>query len=812
MQSWRRASTLAMIAGVCAAIGCGTEDAGNKPAVRNNETPDMAIDQSTGPDLSADDMPAGGDLGPDDMPVTPDQGMDMPGPISCTTSAGCTPPTLCALDPATGQTVCKDPTGTGDTGAMCGSGAECRSGICVNGLCGAPCVDATDCPAGFGCEPRALPIEGGMDVTLNVCVVRPSSCLSDPNCQAPQRCVIDRSGQSVALECEAPVPGGKELGAACGVDGDCISGLCLSNVCTRPCERPNDCATDGSFICEPTSVSASNGGSSANINLCKPRPATQCLSDAQCTNPQRCVATRSASGVDFSCGMPNAGAGEVGALCGQDDQCAQNLCLSGLCAPPCQGTGDCRPGADFLCELREVQLPNNVRDNVQVCVPPTLCDEADDCRINETCFVRRSTSAIDLYCRSANAGGGSLGQVCSQDSECASNLCYEGRFGKVCSQPCGQDADCPIAGYECKVVGVNSANNTPINTRICAPRSPAPCTANDDCATGLTCAIVPNVSGSALESACIPAAGRQPSGVACSSNDACASRLCLNGACAAPCEDATQCGNNQICGKNVTVNKDNLVGSFDVCRVPAETRCSASDQCDSARVCGELRPAMAGGLEAFCRFPNTGATIKQLGAACVADSECREGLCSQLSDECTVVCNQDANCNVAAGQICAVYETGNAPAIGLCTKACSDNSGCDPGLVCTINADPPNNDIDQVCQLPTGMSDLGAPCAGSNDCNTGICLSNILSNATACTTDAQCAAGDTCRCPVDQPNCMDSAKRCATVSNRCTRVCDGNSDCTGGAPGNQLTACSPNIFVTRPDGATTKQMSFCSAP
>jgi hypothetical protein len=793
------------------ASGCGEDGTGNKTVIINNATPDMSMDMGAA-DQGTEDLSGPGDMG--DMSVQPDQAADMAdmASMACQTAAGCSAPRVCALDSMTGQTVCKDPVGSGETGAMCQTGADCRSNLCVNRLCAAPCQDATSCPAGFACEPRMIPLDGGSSVTVNVCVVAPKGCLANADCQAPQLCVVDRSGTSVTLTCQAPVPGGGELGARCGADGDCLSGLCLNNACSQPCERPNDCAQDGSYLCEPTTVSTASG-TGATVNLCKPRPATQCLSDAQCVTPQRCIAQRGANGIDFVCGMPNAGAGEVGALCGQDDHCASNLCLSGRCAPPCQGTGDCRGAADYLCELREVQLPNNVRDSVQVCTPPTLCDEADDCRINETCYVRRRQSTIDLYCRAPNAGGGTLGQVCTQDSECASNLCHNSRFGRVCSMPCAQNADCPVAGYECTTAGVASQNNTPINTRICAPRSPAPCNSNDDCATGLTCAIVPNISGSALESVCIPTAGRQPTGVACGSNDACSSRLCLGGFCAAPCEDTTQCGGNQLCALNTNVNKDNLVGTFNVCRVPQDTRCAASDQCaDGVRVCGELRQNMQGDIEAYCRFPNTGAGIQQLGAACTMDNQCREGLCSPLSNECSVVCNQDAHCNQAAGQICATFSFGNSLDLGLCTKSCADNASCPAGLVCTINPDPLANDIDQICQQPAGMADLGAPCASANECHTGLCLSTLLYNNTACTTDAQCGAGNVCRCPVDQPNCQAAARRCATVTDRCTRVCDGNSDCTGGVAGNPLTACSPNIFVTRPDGMTTKQMSFCSQP
>jgi hypothetical protein len=272
---------------------------------------------------------------------------------------------------------------------------------------------------------------------------------------------------------------------------------------------------------------------------------------------------------------------------------------------------------------------------------------------------------------------------------------------------------------------------------------------------------------------------------------------------------SNQCGSSQVCNQNVNVNKDNLAGTFDLCLVPPDQSCTSSAQCAATgRVCGELRSIAGGGVQAFCRLPN--ANGAQLGSPCTQDSQCREGLCNLSTNECSVVCNADANCSAAAGQICASVAFMNSPLLGLCTRSCSDNSSCAAGQVCSINPDPPNNDIDQVCQQPVGPLDLGAACNGGGDCNTGLCLSTLLYTNTPCANDAACGAGNVCRCPVEQPNCAAGERRCATVTDRCTRVCDDNGDCAGGAAGNQLTVCSPNIFVTRPDGVTTKQMSFCS--
>lgn len=764
-------------------------------AAEDMKTPeeDMKVDE---PDMKADEP---------DMKVEPDMkpeaDMKEP-PAPCTTDAECNAPEVCVLDAATGESFCQDPVGMKETGEACADGSECVSGLCLNDACASPCETGADCPNGFNCEAHPVPLEDGSTIDLNVCVEAPEPCLADANCTDPEVCLIDRTGADATLTC-GEATGSKDLGESCSMDAECTSGLCLDDVCTKPCERPNDCSTDGSFICDSATVTTGSG-QNVTLNVCQPKPAVQCLSDSECVNPERCVATRGAAEITFTCGAPNAGGADNGEACAQDSDCAQNLCIAGLCAGPCQSNGDCASATDYTCELREVMVGGGL-DNIQICQPPVTCTSKDECKINEACYVRRD-SGVDTICRDANLGGGSLGQVCTQDSECASNLCLEGRFGKVCSLPCADANDCNVTGYECAQASIEDASGSATNLNVCVPATPPSCDSNNDCQTGTTCAVVSNVNGNALESVCIPSTGRLSTGTACAADDDCASRVCLNGSCGAPCEATNECGASQVCSQN-SITKSGLSGTFDLCERVQDQACSATSDCtDGVRVCGELRSLPGGDVGAFCRFPITNGA--QLGSSCTMDNQCREGICLTTSNECSVGCSQDTDCATAANQICSSFRFSQTSHVDLCVTGCTDNSSCSNGNVCTINPDLSNNDIDQVCEAPLGAKQLGELCSNASECDTGLCLTTFLFDATPCTTDSQCTAGRTCECPVNDPNCT-TGKICAETTQKCSRICDDNTDCAGGAAGNTMTSCSNDVSVALPDGNGSKQLSLC---
>lgn len=727
----------------------------------------------------------------------PDMGME---DTSCDSNTDCTDPDVCVFDLATGEGTCGPAAGAGQTGDACTMGSDCASGLCIDGLCADPCAGEEDCPAGYTCEATEVDLSGGETATIDVCVPETTTCNANGDCADPDVCVIDRSGDEVDLSCDPPVGGGV-VGDPCAMDDECESNLCLDDLCTAPCETSNDCATDGSFICEIETVST--GGGSDDVSVCKPRPADQCLSDADCSAADRCIASKTATDLEFSCGDPNAGGGESGDACSADTDCAQNLCVDGTCAGPCQEVGDCG-GSPDRCEVTMVDLGNGNTDSGQICLPPQSCASIDDCDAggSDVCYVDQGADAIDLICRGANAGGGELGQVCTGDSACANNLCIETRFRDVCVIPCDDDNDCDTAGYECGTTTVDLQGGGTADVSTCVPEALDPCTSNDDCGTGFDCAIVTNDAGDALQSACVPTTGGSPTGATCNDDDECASLACVGGFCSDPCSDDNQCANGQLC-LNTTVAKDNLSGDFDVCETLPMTQCTSTDNCaDGVRVCSDVRDDMGTDV-AFCEMPNVGG--QQLGTDCTASNQCRENICLLgISDECSVVCDKDTDC--AASQVCTTYGD-----LNYCNTACGGNDDCGaPDEYCTIQGDVITNEIDFICVLPPGTNDLGALCADGNDCLTGLCLRTYSFTGVACTDDSQCSAGETCECPVDNPNCT-VGKECATEEDRCTNICDDVTDCSGGIVGNELTSCSNSTFAQRPDG-TSVAISTCARP
>ncbi len=796
----RRNLFFATIVACCAALtACGDDPAGSvSPDVvldmGGTTTEDTGAPEDTGGDGEEDTGVDMGEEPPIDMGQTNE---------ACTSAADCTPPEICIFDLATGDAFCGDPTGNGENGDTCTMNSDCQSGLCVGGLCADPCGGEADCPGGYTCQPIDVQLIDGSFAEVNACVPEIPVCASNDDCPDPDVCVVDLTGMQIALECGNAVGGGG-IGDACAADTDCQSNLCVDGLCSAPCETSNDCSDDGSFVCEPETLTT--GGGEEDLTVCKPRPPSQCLSDAGCGGGERCVASKTATDVEFACGAPNAGGAEVGAVCVDDADCAQNLCIDGTCSGPCEGAGDCSNATDYTCRVETIDLGGGNTDTAQICVAPRACTDDGGCRtaMGEVCYVRETNMDVDAICRRPNVGGGTAGQVCDVDRDCSNNYCLETRFRDVCTPPCADDGDCTVPGYECEQVTIQLAGGGTEDLGLCVPEPLQACTGEADCPTGFNCAVISNDAGDALEAACVPNTGGDATGVACNDDTDCASLVCLAGYCASPCVDDTACGQGQLCLTN-DVTKDAITQAFDVCETLADQQCASSDDCsDGVRVCSDVRDV--GGVDtAYCEFPRTGGA--QLGTQCTAFSDCRENIClSGLSNECSVVCDEDQDCGSLQG--CTTFGD-----LNYCNSLCSDNTDCAAnGNVCTINSDVIANDVDQICTEPIGVADLGALCTTGGDCLTGLCLRTLNYNATTCTDDSECnaAMNETCECPIDQPGCT-TGKSCATIERRCTALCDDGGDCSGGVTGNELTSCNSDIFVQRPD-RTPKQISACARP
>ena len=106
--------------------------------------------------------------------------------------------------------VCLEAAGDYDVGAACTKGTQCKTGLCIDGMCRAECnVLSPQCAAGEGC----VPLNNGSD---GACVI----------------------------------PGGKLEGAACANDFECATLLCVQvndggQVCRTPCAYPGGACPTG---------------------------------------------------------------------------------------------------------------------------------------------------------------------------------------------------------------------------------------------------------------------------------------------------------------------------------------------------------------------------------------------------------------------------------------------------------------------------------------------------------------------------------------------------------------------------------------
>ena len=72
-----------------------------------------------------------------------------------------------------------------------------------------------------------------------------------------------------------------------------------------------------------------------------------------------------------------------------------------------------------------------------------------------------------------------------------------------------------------------------------------------------------------------------------------------------------------------------------------------------------------------------GAGGQQLGTACTSFNQCRENIClTSLSDECSVVCDKDADCGAAQG--CTTFGD-----LTFCNTTCGDSGDCSSPSCCS---------------------------------------------------------------------------------------------------------------------------------
>ncbi len=358
---------------------------------------------------------------------------------------------------------------------------------------------------------------------------------------------------------------------------------------------------------------------------------------------------------------------------------------------------------------------------------------------------------------------------------------------------CDDPSDCPSPEMDCVDDGTG--------VRICVEPPGDPCLADIDCSQGEMCGVMVNGAGSELQTVCVPDNAQGSLGAACSDHDDCRSRLCHGGLCASPCNSGSHCGEFYLCLEQ-EAEKDGVQDDLDLCfEVPI---CSSPVDCTATdSTCNLVFEDENEDLYPACGFENPGQS--GLGSACGDHDVCESNFCWASDDgttgECSVFCEQAAR-DCGAGQVCVAF-TEN---ISACLSSCDNNADCPGGNVCHLTINQQTNALETYCDSTLGTGATGDECTGPLDCDSGFCLTMSYGQytETPCSIDANCDAGFTCECPMDNPNCLTSERRCAQVTseNRCSELCNpanGDSDCQ--SPNHDLGICDTNVTVTWDSGS-----------
>lgn len=615
---------LKRVAAICAVTmvfamlaACGSDRAG-QTGVEENEAQNEQENQNEGENQSSDDCDSNDDCEGDQVCVRSEPG-------------------------AAGE--CRDTDESRGIGESCTDSEQCASGLCYEGECASECGVQSDCPDGWLCIDRG-------DVAL---CEEPTSCASDSDCEADStRCVVDRE-EDVTVTCGPPA-GEDELGDDCSADDDCAAGLCLDGQCSRPCESPSDCGDVDQWTC-----SGEDLGDGEEVTVCVDRPPEGCLSDEECSGDDRCVARTREEEVKFVCGEPNDGGAEGAESCEDDSDCAQNLCVDGACAEPCDGDEVCESAAGSRCVTESVER-EDAEGTVSVCDVPAPCDLPGDCAEDEACGFAVSTDGegLETVCFADN-GGNDPGAVCEDHGDCRSRYCLD---DGICSGVCGDREDC--GNYQlCQEETTFDKDGTSDQVQACTELPVTECMAPVDCEyDDTTCNRILTDDEDNLESGGCGFTNpeQEPLAAECTAADECTSDFCWfnddesGGECSVFCEETDRdCADEQVCAT--------MAQEMGACL----TSCQRNADCDGGNVCHHGVTTDGNSINQYCDIKvGDGAT----GDVCSDGSECETGLCVTMSvyDVTDTSCNADGDCDADFECRCPPGEPGCTDSENVCVS------------------------------------------------------------------------------------------------------------------------------------------------
>lgn len=496
---------------------------------------------------------------------------------ACTVDADCGEGMACGLSndaELAAVTVCLVEAGVGAGRSACEADADCRSGLCLRGLCFEACAGNDDCAGeDSACATfSVVPSDNGTpepqdDPSFDVATCVDSlPCARNADCPEGQVCGVAALGDELAALC-MPVQGDGVHGSPCAADGDCRSGRCEGQAvrrCIGVCAGDEDCGPTNTE-CVDVEFDVDDQRT-ATFPICDwaAGSGALCTSHAMCPNDEVCTLDVAGDEPRLVC-RPAWGEDGPGVECELSNECQTGLCNAGRCFGACEQDNTCLGGTECF----DILLVEGA-DAISMCVePPPSCFSDEDCEEEGTLclpFADEDTNMLLAYCLpESNEGGRTAGETCTDNSECASDFCVGvGNDQSVCYGICNVNGAGCAGDTRCYPDQItftfdqgtpNTIDDRYDSTTACAPDfgSYQACGADAQCPGNEICFPTLNEFANNWANRCIDPLnpGGLEAGETCTNDSQCRSNICLpdlfGDVCFGPCRSSADCQFGQSC-------------------------------------------------------------------------------------------------------------------------------------------------------------------------------------------------------------------------------------------------------------------------
>jgi hypothetical protein len=355
------------------------------------------------------------------------------------------------------------PPSAGSSGAACERGEECESGYCSDGVCcnvacGGSCVSCNQAGRAGEC----VPVPSGQKDLRGTCRTEPAeSCGQSGFCNGLGGCAKFAPGTACGVaSCTGPrtfLPAGE-----CDGDGVCVKGMaiectpfnCENGACRGSCVRDADCVPPNVCLLGRCGLRGEGqtctAGEQCQSGFCVDGVCCEnaCTGRCQfCASPNargKCMAVRAgAPDPRASAGITDSARACLDqgvASCGTNGRCdGRGGCLryedGTSCRPPRCETGANSEFGESFCMGGSCRSPPGTS-----CAPYRGCTGArclTSCTGDNRC-------ASGFFCTNAVCDKRPQGGACSQNSDCMTSFCAQGRCcNEACDSPC---RSCNIEG------------------------------------------------------------------------------------------------------------------------------------------------------------------------------------------------------------------------------------------------------------------------------------------------------------------------------------------------------------------------------